>query len=53
MIIIVIYFSQETKKLFGKIIQKEIEAYSSAYVSEELDRASERRQFLPQQAARY
>ena len=34
-------YSIETKKLFEKILQKEIEAYSSAYVIEELDRASE------------
>ncbi|MDR0302505.1 MAG: hypothetical protein LBI04_09380 [Treponema sp.] len=31
----------ETKELFEKISQKEIEAYSSTYVIEELDKASE------------
>jgi hypothetical protein len=31
----------ETKMLFDKILNKEIEAYSSTYVIEELDRASE------------
>jgi hypothetical protein len=34
-------YNIETKKLFEKIAQKEIEAYSSAYVIEELDKASE------------
>jgi hypothetical protein len=34
-------YSKETKKLFEKIIQKEIDAYSSTYVMEELDKASE------------
>jgi len=31
----------ETRKLFDKILQNEIDAYSSAYVLEELDKASE------------
>ena len=31
----------ETKKLFGKISKNEIQAYSSTYVLEELDKASE------------
>ena len=34
-------YNKETKKLFEKIIQKEIDAYSSTYVMEELDKASE------------
>jgi hypothetical protein len=34
-------YNMETKKLFEKIIQKEIDAYSSTYVMEELDKASE------------
>jgi len=34
-------YNKETKKLFEKIVQKEIEAYSSTYVMEELDKASE------------
>jgi len=34
-------YNRETKKLFEKIAQKEIEAYSSTYVIEELDKASE------------
>ena len=34
-------YSIETKNLFDKILKNEIEAYSSAYVIEELDKASE------------
>jgi hypothetical protein len=34
-------YSIETKVLFDKISQREIEAYSSTYVIEELDKASE------------
>jgi len=34
-------YNMETKKLFDKITRKEIEAYSSTYVIEELDKASE------------
>jgi len=34
-------YNKETKILFEKIAHKEIEAYSSAYVIEELDKASE------------
>jgi len=34
-------YNMETKKLFEKITQGEIEAYSSAYVIEELDKATE------------
>jgi len=34
-------YSTETKELFNKILQNEIEAYSSTYVIEELDKASE------------
>jgi predicted nucleic acid-binding protein len=34
-------YNMETKRLFKKISQKEIEAYSSTYVIEELDKASE------------
>lgn len=34
-------YNMETKMLFDKILNKEIEAYSSTYVIEELDRASE------------
>ena len=34
-------YNMETKVLFEKILQKEIEAYSSTYVIEELDKASE------------
>ena len=34
-------YNKETKKLFEKIVQNEIEAYSSTYVMEELDKASE------------
>jgi hypothetical protein len=34
-------YNKETKKLFEKITQKEIDAYSSTYVMEELDKASE------------
>ncbi|MDR3131426.1 MAG: hypothetical protein LBU18_07755 [Treponema sp.] len=34
-------YNIETQKLFDKILKKEIEAYSSAYVLEELDKASE------------
>jgi predicted nucleic-acid-binding protein len=34
-------YNTETRQLFEKISQKEIEAYSSAYVIEELDKASE------------
>jgi predicted nucleic acid-binding protein len=34
-------YNMETKTLFEKISQKEIEAYSSTYVIEELDKASE------------
>jgi hypothetical protein len=36
----------ETKKLFEKISQKEIEAYSSTYVMEELDKAPEPKRTL-------
>jgi len=34
-------YNAETKELFGKIVRNEVEAYSSAYVIEELDRAPE------------
>jgi len=34
-------YNMETKKLFEKITRNEIEAYSSAFVIEELDKASE------------
>jgi predicted nucleic acid-binding protein len=34
-------YNRETKELFNKISQKEIDAYSSAYVLEELDKATE------------
>jgi predicted nucleic acid-binding protein len=34
-------FSVETKNLFDKILNNEVEAYSSTYVIEELDKASE------------
>ena len=34
-------YNMETKILFNKISQREIEAYSSTYVIEELDKASE------------
>jgi len=34
-------YNIETKKLFEKVLQNEIKAYSSAYVIEELDKASE------------
>jgi hypothetical protein len=34
-------YNIETRKLFDKILQNEVEAYSSTYVIEELDRASE------------
>ena len=34
-------YNRETKRLFDKIFQNEVEAYSSAYVIEELDKASE------------
>ena len=34
-------YNAETVKLFEKILQNEMEAYSSAYVIEELDKASE------------
>ena len=34
-------YNIETKRLFDKISQNEVEAYSSTYVIEELDKASE------------
>jgi len=34
-------YSMETKALFDKILQNEVEAYSSTYVLEELDKAPE------------
>ena len=34
-------YSIETKKIFEKILKKEIEAFSSAYVLEEIDKAPE------------
>ena len=34
-------YNRETKRLFDKIFQNEVEAYSSTYVIEELDKASE------------
>ena len=34
-------YNRETKRLFDKILQNEVEAYSSTYVIEELDKAPE------------
>ena len=36
-----IEYNIETARLFDKILQNEIEAYSSTYVLEEIDKASE------------